>query len=182
MTYLVLGLILLALLILAAPISLGYDTRDQWLRIKWLGLSLKKSLGVEEPKKPKKAVTEKGKMHGWAVLRRLWQQRELCLEIIQRVWRVILEIFRTFSFRESEATMSLPDPMLNGLLYAVVSNVHLDNVELSVNFENRNFAQIWVTVYPYRVASKLTTFLLHLPYLRIIRFAWDLRKTARTKE
>jgi len=65
--------------------------------------------------------------------------------------------------------------MLNGLLYAVVSNIHMENVDFSVNFENRNFAKIRVTVYPYLVALKLTTFLIRLPYIRILRFAWDLK-------
>ena len=48
--------------------------------------------------------------------------------------------------------------MLNGLLYAAVSNIRLKNMDFSVNFENRNFAKIRVTVYPYRVASQLTIF------------------------
>ena len=66
--------------------------------------------------------------------------------------------------------------MWNGLLFAVVSTIHLENVYLSVNFENRNYAKIRVTIYPYRVASKLATFLIQLPYIRILRFAWDLKK------
>jgi hypothetical protein len=71
--------------------------------------------------------------------------------------------------------------MLNGLLYAALSTIHLENMDFSVNFENRNFAKIRVTVYPYRVASKLTIFLLHLPYIRMLRFAWDLKKTRRDR-
>jgi len=182
MIYLILGIILLALLILAAPISLGYDTGEEWLRIKWLGLSLKQRLGVEKPKKPKKTVTETGKTHGWKGLRQVWQRRDLCLELIYRVWRLVLEVFRTLSFRDSEATLSLPDPMLNGLLYGVVSNINLKNVDLSVNFENRNYAKIRVTVYPYRVAAQLATFLVRLPYLRMLRFAWDLKKSRQDHE
>jgi hypothetical protein len=180
MSYLIMGLLLMGLLILAAPISLRYDSGEQWLRIKWLGLSLKKRWGVEKPKKPRKTIAQKSKRSGLAVLQRLWEKRELCLELIHRVGRFCLEIFRTLSFRDSEASMSLPDPMLNGLLYAVASNIHLDNVDLSVNFENRNFAKIRVTIYPYRVASKLATFLLQLPYLRLVRFAWDLKKRGKT--
>ena len=182
MIYLILAVLLVGLLILAAPISLGYDSGEPWLRIKWLGLSLKMRLGVEKPQKLKKIRAQKGARHGWAVLRRLWEKRDLGLEVIHRVRRFILEILRTLSFRDSAAGISLPDPMLNGLLYAVVSNIHLENVDFSVNFENRNFAQIWVTVYPYRVASKLTTFLIHLPYLGMLRLAWDLKKTRRDRE
>jgi hypothetical protein len=162
--------------ILAAPISLGYDSGEKWLKIKWLGLSLKKRLDEEKPKK-QKAITEKRKKRDWAVLKRLWAKRELCLELIQRVWRFILEVFKTLNFRDSQASVSLPDPMWNGLLFAVVTNIHLENVSLSVNFENCNYAKIRVTIYPYQVASKLTTFLIQLPYIRILRFAWDLKKT-----
>ncbi|MHB9074498.1 MAG: hypothetical protein ACYC6G_13340 [Desulfobaccales bacterium] len=176
MIYVILGALLLGLLILAAPISLGYDSGEKWLRIKWLGLSLKKRLAEEKPKK-QKASTEKRKRRGGAVLKRLWAKRELCLELIQRGLRFMLEVLKTLNFRDSEACVSLPDPMWNGLLFAMVSNIHLENVSLSVNFENRNYAKIRVMIYPYRVASKLTTFLLQLPYIRILRFAWDLKKT-----
>jgi hypothetical protein len=182
MIYLILGAVMIVLLVLAAPISLGYDTGEEWLRIKWLGLSLKKRLGAERPKKPKKTVARKDRRSGWAVLAQLWEKRQLCLELIHRAWGCFLEVFRTLSFRDSQATMSLPDPMLNGLLYGVVSNINLKNMDLSVNFENRNYAKIRVTVYPYRVAARLTAFLLHLPYIRIIRFARDLKKTGKTRK
>jgi len=174
--YLILGIILVGLVLLAAPISLGYDSGEPWLRIKWLGLCLKKRLGVEKPKKPRKTMARKSIRHGWTVLRRLWEKRELCLELLHQLRRFVLEVFRTLSFRDSEAGISLPDPMLNGLLYAVVSNIHLENLDFSVNFENRNFAKIRVTVYPYRVAGKLAVLLLQLPYIRILRFAWELKK------
>jgi hypothetical protein len=182
MTYLILGILLMGLLILAAPISLRYDSGEQWLRIKWLGLSLKKRLGVEKPKKPRKIIGSKNKRVGWAVLWRLWEKRELCLELTHRAWRFVLEIFRTLSFRDSKAVISLPDPMLNGLLYGVVSTLHLENVDLSVNFENRSFAKIRVKIYLYRVAPKFAAFLMHLPYMRILRFAWDLNATRQGRE
>ncbi len=176
MSYLILGLFLVGLLILAAPISLRYNSGEPWLRITWLGLSLKKRLGVEKPQKPTKTLAQQSRRNGWALARRLWEKRELCLELIHRVGRFCLEIFRTLSFRDSAAAISLPDPLVNGLLYAVASNINLENVDLWVNFENRNFAKIRVTIYPYRVVAQLTTLMLHLPYIRILRFAWDLKK------
>jgi hypothetical protein len=176
MSYLILSVILMGVVILATPISLGYDSGEKWLRIKWLGLSLKKRLAEGKPKK-QKASAEKMKRRGGAVLKRLWARRELCLELIQRGLRFMLEVFKTLNFRDSEAAISLPDPMWNGLLFAAATNIHLENVSLSVNFENRNYAKIRVMIYPYRVASKLTTFLIQLPYIRILRFAWDLKKT-----
>ncbi|MDP2047149.1 MAG: hypothetical protein Q8L00_13170 [Deltaproteobacteria bacterium] len=181
MIYLILAVFLMGLLILAAPISLGYDSGEPCLRIKWLGLSLKTRLRGEKPKKLKRNRAQKSTRSGWAVLRQLWDRRDLCLELFHRVRRLLLEVIRTLSFRDSAAGVSLPDPMLNGLLYAAVSTIHLENVDFSVNFENRNFAKIRVTVYPYRVASKLTIFLIHLPYIQMLRFAWDLKKTRRDR-
>jgi hypothetical protein len=106
----------------------------------------------------------------------VWEKRELCLELGSRIWQFMVAVFRTFSFRESEASVSLPDPMLNGLLFAAVTNIHLENVDLSVNFENQNFAKIRVTIYPYRVAGQVAILLLKLPYIRILRFVWGLKK------
>jgi hypothetical protein len=179
MSYLILGAILLGLVILAVPVSLGYDSGEKWFKVRWLGLTMTNRLGVEKPKKLNKTVTQKRQISTWPLMRRLWRQRDLCLKLIHQVRRFGLEVIRTLKFRDTEAALSLPDPMWNGLLYAVVTNIDLKNVDLSVNFENRNFAKIWVTVYPYRVAGKLAVLLLRLPYLRIIRFAWDLKKITR---
>lgn len=181
MIYFILSAILVGLLILAAPLSLGYDSVEQWFKLRWLGLTMTKRLKGKKPKKLRQIITRKNKIPGAGLMRRLWHEPDLCLELINHARRFGLEIFRTLNFRDSEATVSLPDPMWNGLLYAVVTNIDLSNVDLSVNFENRNFAKIWVTVYPYRVAGKLAVLLLHLPYIRILRFAWDLkhRKTAK---
>jgi hypothetical protein len=171
MGYLILAPILLLLVMLVAPLTLGYDSGKKWLQIKWLGLSLTTRLEGGKPKKLWQGVTKNRTRRGGAVVPRLWKNRDLCLELIHRVWRFILEIFRTLSFRDSEVRISLPDPMWNGLLFAVVSNIHLEDMDLSVNFENRNFAKIWVTVYPYRVIRQMATLLLHLPYIKIIGFA-----------
>lgn len=176
MNCLVLGACLLVLVMLAAPISLGYDSGEKWLKIKWLGLSLTKRLVDEKPKK-QKTSTAKRKRRGGAMFKRLWARRELCLELIQRGLRFMLEVVKGLNFRDSRASVCLPDPMWNGLLFGVVSTIHLEQVSLSVNFENRNYVKIQVVIYPYRVASKLAAFLLQLPYIRIVRFAWDLKKT-----
>jgi hypothetical protein len=176
MSYLILGILLMGLLILAAPISFGYDTGEPWLRIRWLGLTLKKSCAAKQPHR-QKTLSQKSRTRGRAVLLRLWAKRDLCLELLQRVRGFSLGVFRTLNFRDSEAGISLPDPMWNGWLYGVVSAIDVENVSLSVNFENRNYVKIRVTVYPYRVIHQATTFVLHLPYLRLLRFAWDLKKT-----
>ena len=89
------------------------------------------------------------------------------------------ESVRTLSFRDSEVSFSLPDPMWNGMLYGILTNIQLQNVSLSVNFEQRNYAKLWVTAYPYRVAWKLAALLIRLPYLNLLRFAWDLKNPVR---
>ncbi len=177
MSYFILGAILVGAVILAAPISLRYNSGEPGIRVKWLGLTVTSRLGVGKPKKLKKAAIRKSRVSGGRMLRRLWRQRELFWELTCQAKRFIFGVYRTLDFRDSEATLSLPDPMWNGLLYAVVTNLPLNSLSLSVNFENRNYAQIRVRVFPYRVAGKLAAFLLNLPYIRILRFAWDLKRS-----
>ncbi|MCX5888287.1 MAG: hypothetical protein NTY36_02410 [Deltaproteobacteria bacterium] len=168
------AVLLLGIVILAVPISLGYDSVEKWFQVRWLGLNLTTRLGREKPGKIRKKTTKK-KNYGRAIMARFWQKRDLVWELLNRLGRFVLEVLRTLSFRDSEATVSLPDPMWNGVLYGVLTNIHLENVDLSVNFEQRNYAKIWVTVYPYRLALQLAGLLLRLPLLNIIRFAWDLK-------
>ncbi len=176
LSYAILGGLLLGIVILAAPISLGYNSAEKWFKLKWLGLTITRRLGREKPKKTTRKTSQKpGKIKGGAIMPRLWRQRELVTELITRLGRFSLEVCRTLSFRDSEASLSLPDPMWNGVLYGVLTNIQLQNVNLSVNFENRNYAKLWVTAYPYRVAWKLAALLIRLPYLNLLRFAWDLK-------
>lgn len=188
MCFFLLGLILVVILFLAAPVSLGYDSPEKRLRVGWLGLKVTRRLGREKPAKPKKpkkpkriseGLTEGKKAPGFGVMRLLWRQRDLVRELIRRLLGLVLEICRTLSFRDSEATISLPDPMLNGMLSGVLHNIDVQEANLSVNFEERNYAKIRVTVYPYRVVGKLAVFLLDFPYIRTIRLAWAMRKQYR---
>jgi hypothetical protein len=133
--------------------------------------------GRERPAKPPKRDTAKKKGPGFAGLRLLWRRRDLVKELMGKLLRLAGEVYRTLSFRDSEATLSLPDPMWNGILSAVLLNVQVPHLDLAVNFEDRNYAKIMVDIYPYRVLGKLAVFLLHLPYMRLARLAWDLKKT-----
>jgi len=176
MVYVLLGLVLLVTIILAAPLSLGYDSLEQRLQWRWLGLTITSELGREKPGKPRKSRAAKKQGRGPANLGLLWRQRDLVRELIHKLLGFAWEVCRTLTFRDSEATFSLPDPMWNGMLYAVLTNINVRDVNLSVNFEARNYAKIWVTIYPYRVFQKLAVFLLHFPYIRVFRLAWALRK------
>lgn len=180
MAYILLGVILAAMIILMMPVSLGYNSLEKWLKVRWLGVTVTRVLGREKPKKPKKPKkipqSLKTKTSSSGGIRLLWRQRDLIRELIQKLLGLALEVYRTLSFRDSEATFSLPDPMWNGMLYAVLTNIKAQEMNLSVNFEERNYAKIWVTLYPYRVMQKLLVFLLHFPYLRTLKLAWGLKR------
>ncbi|MFI5331353.1 MAG: hypothetical protein ACHQ2F_10035 [Desulfobaccales bacterium] len=170
----------MGLVLLAVPVSLGYNSAEKWFKVTWLGLTITRRWGREKPLTIRRKTGKKpGKVKGGAILPRLWRQRELVTELINRLGRFALEVGRTLSFRDSEASLSLPDPMWNGVLYGVLTNIQLKHVNLSVNFENRNYAKLWVTAYPYRVAWKLAALLIRLPYLNLLRFAWDLKNQVR---
>jgi hypothetical protein len=177
LAYVILGVVLLGLICLAAPISVGCDSTEKWYRVKWLGLSLTRRWGPEKPKKIPKISKKKKRGRGSAVAAQLWQ-RDLAWTLISQLGRFVVEVWRTLSFRDSEAAISLPDPMWNGVLYAALAPIHRQEINLSVNFENRNYAKLWVTVYPYRVAQKLAVLLIRLPYRQLLRLAWDLRKSS----
>ena len=180
MDYFLIGLMLVVIIILAAPLSLGYDSVEKKLRVRWLGLTITRGLGREKPGKSPQSDIGKRKRRGPANLGLLWRQRDLVRELIQKLAGFAWEVGRTLYFRDSEATFSLPDPMWNGMLYAVISNINVQDVNLSVNFEQRNYAKIWVTLYPYRILQKLAVFLFHFPYRRTIRLAWDLKRQRQT--
>ena len=57
MIYFILSVILVGLLILAAPLSLGYDSGEQWFKLKWLGLTMTKRLKEKKPKKLEQSIT-----------------------------------------------------------------------------------------------------------------------------
>lgn len=177
MIYYFLGALLLLLVgFLAAPINLGYDSTANWFRVKWLGLTITKRLKTEKPSRAPQKARKTWKIQGLILMRRLWQGRDLILELMERLGRFGFEVFQTLCFRDSEVTISLPDPLWNGMLCAVLTNIPLREIDLSVNFENRNYAKIWVTIYPNRVVRKLAALLLKLPYIRMLKLAWDLRK------
>jgi len=180
MVYLLLGVVLLGIVFLAAPVSLGYNSPEKWLKVRWLGMTFTRELGQEKPAKPPKSDTAKKQGPGLANLRVLWRRRDLIKELIGKLLGLAGELYRTLSFRDSEASISLPDPLWNGMLSAVLLNLPVQNIALVVNFEERNYAKIRVVIYPYRVLGKLAVFLLHLPYARLVRLAWDLKRARRT--
>ena len=183
MAYLLGAALLLVVVILVVPISLGYDSTQKCFRLKWLGLTLTKITQAKQPTerspKPVKTAKKIWKLPASAFAELLWTRWGLVWEIIAPIRRFCLEVCRTVSFWDSKVCLSLPDPMWNGLLYGVLANLHLPALNLSVNFENHNYAKIWAKVYPYRVVQNLAILLLRLPYVRLLRLAWDLKKRRR---
>ena len=175
--YFILGAILVGTVVLAAPISFEFDsTERRVVKFAWLGLNITKRLQGERRERAPKKTKKRWKTRGLAMLRRLCQGRDLVRELAERVGRCGLEVFRGLSFHNSEVRISLPDPMWNGLLYAAFGNLQLKEMNLSVNFDNRNYAKVRVTAYPYRVIWRLATLLLTLPYIRLLRLARDLKR------
>ncbi|MGA7579124.1 MAG: hypothetical protein ACLQUW_14280 [Desulfobaccales bacterium] len=174
--YFILGAILVGTVVLAAPISFEFDSTERRVKFVWLGLNITRRLQGQRREKAPKKTKKRWKTRGLAMLRRLCQGRDLVWELVERVRRFGLEVFRGLFFHNSEVRISLPDPMWNGLLYAAVGNLQLKEMNLSVNFDNCNYAKVWVTAYPYRVIWRLATLLLTLPYIRLLRLARDLKR------
>ena len=74
MIYFILGVILVGLLILAAPMSLGYDSVEKWFKVKWLGLTMTKRLEAEETEKIEAEHHPEKKDSRPGLMRRLWRR------------------------------------------------------------------------------------------------------------
>jgi hypothetical protein len=70
LSYFILGFLLLGIVILAVPISLGYDSVENWFQVRWLGLTITKRFAARKPKKSRKIAPKKRKKSGPAVMGR----------------------------------------------------------------------------------------------------------------
>lgn len=170
-TVLIIGL-LLGMTLLIVPLSLGYDSREKVLQGKWFGLSFTKKLRPRKPprKRKKKKKTDK------TIWRGLLADRGLALELLKKTVKFVVDLGRTLSFQDTEVRLSLPDPAWNGVLYGILTNLDLKNVQLSVNFYDENHAKLWVTLYPYRVAFQVAVFMINLPGIRIVKAFYKHRR------
>jgi hypothetical protein len=62
------------------------------------------------------------------------------------------------------------------VLYGILTNLDLKNIQLSVNFCDENHAKLWVTLYPYRVVCRVAAFMISLPGVRIVKAIYQQRK------
>jgi len=181
MRYLVVAVIVLSLLVLCAPLSLGYDSQERMVRVKWLGLTGAGRLRAKKPKRLEKPLREQEKGLGWAGWRRLSREGDLARELLGGIGRLGRDLLRIVSFKGSAASISLPEPGWNGMLYGLLAALDLEGVVLAVNFNGVNFARIWLTFYPYQVIARLIGWLARLPWRRLLRVSRDLRKIRRAK-
>lgn len=170
-TALIIGL-LLGMALLIVPLSLGYDSREKVLKGKWFGLSFTKKLRARKPPRDRKKKKKSDK----AIWRGLLADKGLALELIKKTMRLVIDLGRTLSFKDTEVSLSLPDPAWNGVLYGILTNLDLKNIHLSVNFYDENHAKLWVTLYPYRVVFRVAAFMVSLPGVRIVKAFYKQRR------
>jgi hypothetical protein len=176
---LIIGLVL-GVALLTFPFSLGYDTREKVLKAKWFGLSFAKGLRRKKPRKTPRERKSKKKADK-TIWRTLLADRGLALEVLKKTARFIINLGRTLSFRNTEISLSLPDPAWNGVLCGVLTNLDLQDIYLSVNFYNQNYAKLWIKFYPYRVVWQVVAFLIRLPGVRIVKVLYKLYKQKKAK-
>ncbi len=166
----------LGILLLGTPLTLSYDSREPRLQLTWLGLTFHPGGRGGKPDRGKPSRPRGEHLGALGLLRLLVRERSLFLDLLAKGFRFGPEFIRRLSFKDSRAAVSLPDPMANGLLCALVASYPLPGLRLRVNFQGVNFACIVVTCYPYRVAPPLAGLLLHLPYGRLLRLARKLKR------
>ncbi len=159
-----------------APISLRFDSTQKYLSVGWMGLSVEKKLGRKKPRRPVEKPEREKKRNIKAIGLRLAKDSDLILELFQKGYRSMIDILRSASIQEIEATFSTPDPMWNGVLYGILTNMHFQNVNLSMNFQNINYVRGYLQFYPYKTVKVAAGLLIRLPYRRIIRTALYIRK------
>ena len=164
------------LVFFVAPVSLRFDSTQKYLIIGWMGLSLTKSLDGKKQRRPKEKPEKEKKGKIKAIGLRFLKDRDLIVELLQKGYRSMIDLLRSVSIWEIDATFSTPDHMLNGVLYGVLINIHFENVNLMMNFQNINYVRGWVQFYPYKIVKVGAGLLTRLPYRRIIRTALYTKK------
>jgi hypothetical protein len=172
----ILAIIAAILVFLLIPVSLRFDSTHKHLTVTWMGLSLTKRLGKEKPRPAKETPEKEKKRTIKAIGKRLLKDKHLTFELLQKAYGTAIDMLRSVSVRKMEATFSTPDPLWNGMLWGIFSNIHLENVDLSVNFQDVNDMQACLEIYPYRIVNIAAGLLIRLPYRRIIRAAWYFKK------
>jgi len=114
------------------PISFSWDTRKKSILLKWDGFF---SLSWKEGKVSTKLI-------GVPVPFRLRKKRAH-FPVRWGYAKEVLSFLRGWRLKKVEGTLSLPDPMMNGVLYGWLSGLETGkkgrNVHISVNFLGENW-------------------------------------------
>jgi hypothetical protein len=167
---------LIALVFLLTPVSLGFDTVKKYLHVGWMGINLRIRLDRRKRARAKAEPVRKKKSHAKAIGLYLLKERDLVFELVQKAHRPLMRLLRSVSIRNIEASFSTPDPLWNGILDGICCNLPLENVHLSVNFRNINYAKGELQLYLYKIVQTAVPLLIGLPYRRIIRAFLSIRK------
>ena len=166
------------LVFLFAPVSLQFDTVKKSLRVGWMGVDLRIRLGRRKPARSKAEPERKKKSHAKAIGLYLVEERDLIFELVRKGRRPLMRLLQSVSIRNIEGSFSTPDPLWNGVLYGICSNLPLENVHLSANFKDINYVKGELQLYPYKIVETAVPLLIGLPYRRIIRAFLSIRKSA----
>lgn len=161
-------------LALWGPVGLSLDSAGRELSLSWYGRPVHRlpwpGQGRKKPAKPKKEKrkAKKKKSRPWL----LWAERDLALDLVGRGFRLIGRLIRRIEISRLEGEVSLPDPMVTGLLCAALVPLNRgDNVSLTANFENRNRLLVRASIRPYQIFFELGRFIATLPYYRLLKTA-----------
>lgn len=168
----VLAIFLGILVILLTPVSLGFDSTQQNLTVRWMNLSITKRLEKKRPRRPEEKPQREKKRFIKTVGLRLLKDRGLFLELFHKGCHSMIDVLRSVCIREVEATFSTPDPLWNGVFYGILNNIHLKNVSLTMNFQNINYVRGWLQIHPYKIVKVVAGLLIRLPYRRIIKIVF----------
>jgi hypothetical protein len=168
----------IALLLLFTPVSLKFDTVKKSLHAGWMGVDLRIRLGRRKPARSKAEPERKKKSHAQAIGLYLVEERDLIFELLCKARRPLMKLLQSVSIRNMEGSFSTPDPLWNGILYGICFNLPWEKFHLSANFENINYVKGEVQLYLYRVVETVVPLLIGMPYRRIIRAFWAIRKSS----
>jgi len=167
-----------ALVFLFAPVSLEFDTVKKSLRVGWMGVDLGIRLDRRKTQRPKTEPESKKKSYARAIGLYLFEESDLIFELIRKARRPLMRMMQSVSLRNIEGSFSTPDPLWNGVLYGICSNLPLENVHLATNFKDINYVKGELQLYPYKIVETAVPLLIGLPYRRIIRAFLSIRKSA----
>lgn len=181
--YVIVAAIFLGILVsFPIPVSLRFDSSENYIKLEWLGFSITKKLERKKPRRPKEKLKKEEKPVIKAIGRLLVVDRYLLFDLLQKGYHLAIDVLHSVSVRELEADFSTPDPMWNGVLSGIFANTRFKNATLTTNFQNINHVRGWLQFHPQRVVRVVAGLVICLPYGRIIRTVLYIKRQKRKEE